>query len=177
MYGATAAKGFRFLKWEHAASITAVGRLIQEVVNHRIDAELNSLFGMNFKGWIIYGDTDSCSASTEINIDGNLTKISDFFDAVSSTGNYVIKDDHNKNYVIALENFSTPSVDDNLNVVNSPVSYVMKHSVKKKMYRVTVGGKQVEITEDHSIMVVRDGKLIGVKPGDILEGDEMVYAE
>ena len=50
----------------------------------------------------------------------------------------------------------------------------MKHSVKKRMYKIKCNGKEVIITEDHSIMVNRNGKLISVKPKDILKTDMLI---
>jgi intein/homing endonuclease len=47
----------------------------------------------------------------------------------------------------------------------------MKHKVKKKFYKITVNGNEIVLTEDHSLIVERDGKIISVKPQDVIEDD------
>jgi len=55
------------------------------------------------------------------------------------------------------------------------ISYVMRHKTKKKLYRITTeNGKQVTVTEDHSVMIDRDGFLIECKPNEILETDRTI---
>ena len=59
--------------------------------------------------------------------------------------------------------------------VMSKISYIMRHKTKKKLYKITLeNGKSVKITEDHSIMVDRDGMLLEVKPTDILNTDLII---
>ena len=59
--------------------------------------------------------------------------------------------------------------------VMSKISYIMRHKTKKKLYKITLeNGKSVKVTEDHSIMVDRDGMLIEVKPTDILNTDLII---
>jgi len=57
----------------------------------------------------------------------------------------------------------------------SNIEAVMRHKTKKKLYRITTdNGKTVTVTEDHSLMVDRDGFLMEVKPMDILENDKII---
>ena len=56
----------------------------------------------------------------------------------------------------------------------SELKYVMKHRVKKNMYKLTVGNKTVTMTEDHSLMVERDGEIIDIKPYEIQSTDKIV---
>lgn len=59
--------------------------------------------------------------------------------------------------------------------VAAKINYVMRHKTKKKLYRITTeNGKQVTVTEDHSIMVDRDGALIECKPTDIQREDGII---
>mgnify|MGYP000662678712 CR=1 FL=1 len=50
----------------------------------------------------------------------------------------------------------------------------MKHKVKKRFFKIKVNDKFVIITEDHSIVVERNGELISVKPSEIKGGDAMI---
>jgi len=55
------------------------------------------------------------------------------------------------------------------------ISYVMRHKTKKKLYKITTNnGKQVTVTEDHSLIVDRDGFLVEVKPTEIKENDLII---
>ena len=59
--------------------------------------------------------------------------------------------------------------------IMSNISYVMRHKTKKKLYKITLeNNKSVTVTEDHSIMVDRDGFLMEVKPNDILGKDLII---
>ena len=59
--------------------------------------------------------------------------------------------------------------------VASSISYVMRHKTKKKLYKITLeNGKSVTVTEDHSVMVDRDGFLIEVKPTNIKKDDLII---
>jgi intein/homing endonuclease len=50
--------------------------------------------------------------------------------------------------------------------------YVMRHKTKKRLYQINLqNGKSVKVTEDHSIMVDRDGFLIEVRPTEIRDTD------
>jgi len=59
--------------------------------------------------------------------------------------------------------------------IMSKISYIMRHKTKKKLYKITLeNGKSVKVTEDHSIMVDRDGMLLEVRPNDILNTDLII---
>jgi DNA-binding Lrp family transcriptional regulator len=57
------------------------------------------------------------------------------------------------------------------------VEYIYRHKVKKEMFEISIGDKTVTVTGDHSIIVLRDGEYIDVKPKDIQPGDELTYLE
>ena len=60
-------------------------------------------------------------------------------------------------------------------VVASSISYVMRHKTKKKIYLIELeNGKSVKVTEDHSIIVDRDGFLLDIKPTEILDTDLII---
>jgi len=59
--------------------------------------------------------------------------------------------------------------------VMSGVEAVMRHKTRKKLYRITTAnGKQVTVTEDHSLMVDRDGFLMEVQPQNLQENDNII---
>jgi DNA polymerase I len=57
----------------------------------------------------------------------------------------------------------------------SNISCVMRHKTKKKLYKITLeNNKMVTVTEDHSVMVDRDGFLLEVRPTEILKTDLII---
>ena len=53
--------------------------------------------------------------------------------------------------------------------------YIMKHKVKKKLYKITTeSGKEVIVTEDHSLIVIRNQVKTIIKPSELLDTDEVI---
>ena len=71
----------------------------------------------------------------------------------------------------------TLSVDENGKLEETEIEYIMKHKVKKRMYTLCVEDRSIKITEDHSIIVERDGELIDITPKQMKEGDEVIYVK
>lgn len=57
-------------------------------------------------------------------------------------------------------------------------NYIMRHKVRKPKWKLrTKSGKEVIVTNDHSMIVFRDGKKIEVKPRDILKTDKILVVK
>lgn len=55
-----------------------------------------------------------------------------------------------------------------LKLVEKRINYIYKHKTKKHIFRIkSKSGKEVVVTEDHSIEVMRGDKILSVKPKDI----------
>jgi intein/homing endonuclease len=55
------------------------------------------------------------------------------------------------------------------------IHYIEKLMVKKRLYRIKIKDKYVDVTEDHSVMVIgNDGILFEKKPKDICKGDKVI---
>jgi uncharacterized protein (DUF427 family) len=118
---------------------------------------------------VLYVDTDSVVGNSMIYVDNEKMTIEDFY---NSQNEYIKKDDVNKKYIKKVDNKKTCTYNGEL--VEKDIKHVMKHKVKKHMYKVTVNGKSVTITEDHSIMVERNGKLIPIKIKELQKGDVFI---
>lgn len=80
-------------------------------------------------------------------------------------------------YVASLPNgWETLTIDDDLKSVWKPVPYVIKHTVRKSMYKLHLtGGKSIQGTGDHSYFTLNPlGELVEVKPSDMKKGDFIV---
>jgi hypothetical protein len=99
--------------------------------------------------------------------------IAQYFDELPN--NFAKRDDSNSNYVkLVSDKHVTPSVNERGELEFNRIKYAMKHRVEKRMYRITVNGKSVEVTEDHSIIVKRDGTILSVKPTEIVREDVLI---
>lgn len=175
LYGATGNQYFRYYDVNIAASITAVGResisFIGEYINdYFADKDTNGID--NFGKVVVYGDTDSCVGSTELNTDKGRIKIEDLYELSGKE-----EEIRENNFVKFLDDeIKCQSVDTFFRFSQfKPINYVMKHKVKKRLFKITVGKKEVIITEDHSLMADHieidciwfRKKIVEVKPKDI----------
>ena len=118
----------------------------------------------------VYGDTDSVTGDSLININGNLVRIDDVFEQTGGE----IHCSSNGTEVKMTSGMSTETIDDFGEIVQRPVRYVMKHKVKKRMFRIRVGKSEVTVTEDHSLIIRRNGKIMDATVAQIQSGDELI---
>lgn len=170
LYGALANKAFVLFNEKIAQSITGNGRYFIQKTANMIEDTLQAKLPSPNK-YVVYGDTDSVRGNTIISTKGEDITIADLYnkgyDEVEyKEGKYLKKFDADA--LCYTEN----------GLEYSPIKYVMKHRVKKHMYRITANGKSVVVTEDHSVMVKRmiQGKeeLISVKPLEMKKGDKVI---
>jgi intein/homing endonuclease len=70
----------------------------------------------------------------------------------------------------------TLSMNNNTGFVEcSNVNYIMKHKVNKEIFEIKIGTRKVIVTEDHSIIVLRNNNLVSCKPKEILKTDKLIY--
>ena len=170
LYGAVGKEFFPLFNLEMARAITGNGRYLVKNTANMIEEKLQELLPWDSK-YVVYGDTDSCIESTLINTNkGNIT-IGDLYD--NTDGDIVIT--KSNSYVkTPSEYIESLSVNKDLKIESKKIKYIMKHKVNKRMFKVKCNGKEVTITEDHSIMVVRNGILTECKPADIIKGDKLI---
>ena len=104
----------------------------------------------------------------------NKITIEELYNFVQARDHVKMKDLENDK-VLSVNNIEILSMNSNLELEHKPATYIMTHLVKKEMFNVTVDGKTVKITADHSIMILRDGALTSdtvkaIEPGDMVFG-------
>jgi len=120
---------------------------------------------------IIYGDTDSTDKNTIIPTDKGEKTIEDFYNenirmgsaGITLKGHESVKtDDKILNY-------------DNDGLYYAPVKRIIRHKVSKSKWKLKIkSGKEIIITNDHSMIVFRDGIKLEVKPSKILKTDKIL---
>lgn len=189
LYGAMSNAGFRFFSNEVAQTITKTGREISKLGSYManeylhkmakektidadfIDIDKNFLMKAEEKlDTIIYGD--SVLGNTNVYVNGIEMCIEELWD----THYYPHRDVHNGHvdyYEKERIHFTQPTytltVNDKKEQIELDMDYIMRHRARKKLYRIrTNTGKVVDVTEDHSIMILNDkDELIEVKPNEM----------
>lgn len=173
VYGATASPHFRYYDIRMAKAITISGQLALKWLAPRLQTYLETKFGAKKDCWV-YGDTDSVAGNTMIKTSRGDIKIEDLFNIID--GDMIVDDILNKNYVKQNNtDIKAYGVNSDKELVLEDIRYIMKHKVKKVMYKIKIKGKDVSVTADHSIMILRDDILISVKPTEIKKGDMIAY--
>jgi intein/homing endonuclease len=116
---------------------------------------------------IIYGDTDSVAYDSVIRTDQGNRTIEELFMAGDVFWQQGDKE-YSRNDSIKVASYDPFDKSAKL----SNYLYVYRHKVRKKKYRITTSnGKTVDVTEDHSVMVLEEGKLVEKKPIQLKESD------
>lgn len=149
-YGSLGSEYFRFYDIRNAEAITYAGQAVIKVVEKRLNVYLQRLSGVD-KDMCLAGDTDSVAGDSIININNAKICIAEFFNNLNE--DYLKYDNFNDNYVKKVSGCKTPSVSESGELKFCDIKYVMKHKVKKTLFEITVKGKSVVVTEDHSIIV------------------------
>nr|DAQ14777.1 MAG TPA: DNA polymerase [Caudoviricetes sp.] len=169
LYGALANAHFILANPDMAAAVTSSGRFFIQLVANNVERELQALLPSD-EPYVIYGDTDSAVSSTILRINSEYITIGELFDSIDIDPIITSSGAEVKRVAGKYSLTYTPE----RGIHYQPIDYVMRHKVKKRMYRITSGDISVEITSDHSLKVMRDNELIDVKPSDLQKGDKIV---
>jgi DNA polymerase elongation subunit (family B) len=185
LYGGQSNIRFRLYDYEVARSITSTGREIAKIaavvanncINQMIQNKSNKFdhvdipFDWDYQSEqalpnVIYGDSvtgDSLIRTGK----GNIT-IKELWDMCASDNkvwHYL-----GKNY-IQNPNKCVLGYDDRLYFPR----YLMKHKTNKKLYKITTeSGKTVTVTEDHSLVVMRNNVKTIIKPTELVVTDQLI---
>jgi len=167
LYGAILNPGCRFYDKRIGQSTTLTGRAIARHMDSHVNECITGEYD-HVGSAIIYGD--SVTGDTRIKTDSGEITIAALF-------NQCI--DHS---IIGNKEYGTQSMAKVVGFnafedspIMSNISYVMRHKTKKKIYELEFeNGRKVKVTEDHSVMVDRDGFLIEVRPTEILDSDLII---
>lgn len=124
----------------------------------------------------VAGDTDSVSKDSIIRLNGVSMKIEDAWNEIAPYSRCIEKTEGHEVLRILSKQFYTMSWSpETKNPVEKKVQYIMRHKVSKERWKIrTKSGKEVIVTGDHSIMVMRDHNLISVKPCNMKISDKIV---
>lgn len=167
--GALLNMGSRFYDQRIGQSTTLTGRSI----NRHQASKINELLTGEYKEYgtsQIYCDTDSETADTLHVTNRGVLTIERLFETCTE-----FWADGDKEYASDPE-LMVMTYD---NVAGEPylghINYIYRHRVSKDLYEITdAAGNVIAVTEDHSVMVLRDGNLVEAKPADITNTDLII---
>lgn len=124
-----------------------------------------------FGGNILIHNTDSVKADTIIHTDNGDKTIEELFNE-----NYNNNLFHtHKGHELVSTSAKVLNYNSNNELEYGGVHYIMRHKVTKPKWRLkTKSGKEIFVTNDHSMIVFRDGKKLEVKPYEILPTDKVL---
>ncbi len=181
-YGATLNEFCRFHDARLGASTTASGRQITrfmiktignlisgkntDVIKHQDDEGVNQY---TYDGnEIIYGDTDSIDGDSIIDSSEGMISIKNLFNL------FEIKKVDNREFSIPSNEVKCSTLVEQ-EYQFKKIKAIYRHKVSKQRFKITDEFKnKIIVTEDHSIMIERNKKLIDVKPMEILSTDLII---
>jgi DNA polymerase elongation subunit (family B) len=174
LYGALGNCGFRYYRLDNAKAITFSGQTVIKWIETKLNIYLNKIIGTEDRDYVIALDTDSVVGDSVILVDDAKTTIEDFYNSVD--GQYLKCDAFNSNFIKEVHNKTTISISKDGKLETKPIKYVMKHKVKKNLYKIKVNDKFVIVTEDHSI-IVKDkvtGAIKSIKPKSLSQDKHFI---
>nr|AFN69891.1 DNA polymerase subunit [Aeromonas phage Aes123] len=173
LYGCLGNNFFRFFNLHNAEAITLYGQLAIRWIERKLNEYINKLIKTENVDYVCYIDTDSVVGDTIIDVSGKKMTIAEFYDSTPDV--FMRRNDEARDWVKRVGGKTSLSVNTySGEVERKNINYIMKHTVKKRMFKIKAGGKEVIVTADHSVMVKRDGKIIDVKPTEMKQTDRVV---
>jgi len=121
---------------------------------------------------LVYGDTDSVDYQTVINTDNGDFTIEDLYNRniQNGTAGITLKGHESVNCKELVLNWN-----ENKKLYYTPVKRIIRHKVSKPKWKLkTKNGKEIIVTNDHSMIVFRNNEKIEVKPSEILKTDKIL---
>lgn len=160
--------------FEKITKVECVGNYDSEYV-YDIEVDTDNINEHNFFGnGILIHNTDSVDGSSIITTDNGNKTIEELF-----------KENEHNNKLITHKGHELVPVKDKILNYNDKgelefqnAKYIMRHKVSKPKWRLkTKSGKEIFVTNDHSMIVFRDGKKLEVKPYEILKTDKILVVK
>ena len=169
LFGALANAHFRLFNIDFASAITLTGQKVVQFTGTKIDDFFDEKFKINNVS--IYSDTDSVVGDSIIKTNHGDIKIEDIFNVFEGD----VKEYQEGKYIKEIKNLTSLSLNVNTKLVEEKnIKYVMKHKVKKNMYKISYHDKIVILTEDHSLIILRQDELLEISPNNLQKGDKII---
>jgi excinuclease ABC subunit B len=104
-----------------------------------------------------------------------IVKAGPFIDSLIDSVPFLNGDSETERYACSDGSFSTQAFDPTTGISSrTPVSALLRHKAPEKMFRLTTScGREVTLTGDHNLWVLRDGRLTLIRTEEVLETDQI----
>lgn len=171
LYGALGSNYFRYFDVKLAESVTLTGQTIIKFTIDKINSYLQNYWKDDIDR-IVMSDTDSIVGNSLVYANNKKIKIEDLYNSISE---FEYKDEFNRNFVKPVNNITTLSFNkDNKKIEEKSIKYVMKHRVKKELFKISIDNKEVTVTEDHSIIIKRNNRYMSISPKNLIPGKDKI---
>lgn len=184
-YGALTTQYFILFNKDVAGTITAEGRELTKTMSKKNEDYWYKIWHKDttLHKRMFIKDIQPISDDKSVSVYGDSVDK----DTILKTdiGDYTIEELHNKYEKESIrEDKSVIPVDfKSLNwtkdkgIYYAKVKNIIKHYTKKDKWKISAGGKTIYVTNDHSIIVFRDGDKIEIKPSEIRKTDKILIVE
>ena len=170
-YGSLGANQFRWYDETIAEGITTTGQVAIKYITKKINEYVAKEIGIPGYDATVSSDTDSMVFNTILKTSIGDISIGDLYDQYTDE---TLELKTNKDSVRTLTKLIKSASFDGDKVVYNDIKYIMKHKVKKRMFRIKSKDNYVDVTEDHSVIINRNGKVMSIKPIDIIKDDKII---
>jgi hypothetical protein len=169
IYGAITNVGSLFFDQRMGQSTTLSGRCTTRHMASTINEVIVGKYEVGDA--IVYGDSVDGDSIIRTSI-GNMT-IADLYNKIENT---TILETGKEYAIPSTENIHVLGYDINSgDAIMTEFNFIMRHRTNKEKWEIiTEDGKSVIVTNDHSIMVERNGKLVERKPSELIEDDVVI---
>lgn len=171
VYGFTGTKYSPVFNKDIAESVTLTGQnVIKEMVIFTNKC-LNKIGNTdNNTEWVVAGDTDSVGKDSKIFLNNRYETIEKSFNIIKENGQIDYLENGTEIAIPTIDTFITKSLNGLAQLKN-----ISRHKVNKTMYSIKVPNKEpLTITQDHSVIVYRNGELLECKANEIKPTDKLV---
>jgi DNA polymerase elongation subunit (family B) len=174
IYGTYANKHSPFYDIDCASSITTTGQAIIKAASEFANEYTKQKYGVE-ENLIRYADTDSCIGQTLITTNNGIFEIEKLFEMHQQSNNTTTSNFGHEIIDVSNDDLKCLTFFEKQNLVDlGKIKKIIRHKVKKNLYKIKSNGKEVVITEDHSIMIFRNNVLMGVKPNELKKSDKLI---
>jgi hypothetical protein len=186
IYGACASPHFSGYNIYVAEAVTLQGQDVAKYASRTIDdyfmnmwhtdKKLHEKLGITYANKInektvtIYMDTDSVKKDSLVNTNLGIKTIEDWYNEnMESAGNTLLGHESIKT------NDKILNWKNNKGLYYANIKRIIRHKVNKTQWKIkTKSGKEIIVTNDHSLIIFRNSKQIEIKPNDIIKGDKVI---
>lgn len=173
VYGGLLNTHCRFYDKRIGQSTTLTGRSITRHMAAKTNEFIDNMYDHTGRA-VIYGDTDSVGRESTVRTLYSNTEEAMSIEELFEKGTIEWTEggkEYSANSEIMIAHYNQTAK----KVEYVPYNYVYRHSVRKPRYRVRcANGTHVDVTEDHSLMVLENGTLVSKTPTQLQIGDQVI---